>query len=147
MVFDNGLARNFQYPVIIEDSYSRAVEYEIVEDSDGYGGTIKQVWEYKLDDTEPTVNSFSPFVSGAGELENGNRLIVAGGIGASQVKKALNGAYDGPVGALLVEVDPSDNSVKNRLLMKRQNDDFASRTGFSVYRAYRFELIANIKNL
>lgn len=139
MIFDNGYARNFSIPVISADSYNRAVEYEIVEDTDGYGGTIKQVWEYKLDDADPVVNNFSPFVSGASELENGNRLIVSGGIGVPVIGKQV-GEYNGPKGALLIEVDPADNSVVNRVFLNRQNDDFPQKSGFSVYRAYRFEL-------
>ncbi|HRZ79953.1 MAG TPA: aryl-sulfate sulfotransferase [bacterium] len=142
MVFDNGLARNFRYPVIERNSYSRAVEYEIIEDADGCGGTIRQAWEYKLDDTDPSVNYFSPYVSNVSELENGNRLIVSGSIGISFVNYILEGDYEGFAGALLVEVDPSDNSVKNSVFMKRAGSDLSKKAVFSVYRAYRFELEA-----
>lgn len=144
LIYDNGLARNFSNPVITLDSYSRAVEYEIVPDTDGHGGTIKQVWEYKLDTADPNVYNFSPVVSGTSALENGNRLLVAGSVGNRMVKGIFPDGYEGPIGALLVEVDPSDNTVVNRVFLNRQNDEFPNKVGLSVYRAHRFELVYEI---
>ena len=80
MMFDNGLARNFSFPPISQNHYSRVVEYKIVPDKDGYGGTIQQIWEYKLE-SDPMWYAMSLIVSSALELENGNRLITSGSIG------------------------------------------------------------------
>ncbi len=146
MVFDNGLARNFGYPPIYSTHYSRAVEYEITPDKeDGYGGTVKQVWEYVLQN-DPMWYSLSIVVSGANEIENGNRLITSGSIGSSFFPDQLKVMYgDGPVGALIVEVDPKDNTELNQLFFKRYIDDEYPNTQFSAYRAYRFELSAKLR--
>lgn len=145
LIYDNGLTRNFSIPTMSLDSYSRSVEYEIVPDTDGHGGTIKQVWEYKLDTETPSVYNFSPNVSGTSALENGNRLIVAGSIGNAQVQKLFNDGYEGPRGSLILEIDPTDNSVVNRVFLNRQNDDFPEKVGLSVYRACRFELVFEVE--
>jgi len=52
---------------------------------------------------------------------------------------------DGPVGALIVEVDPKDNTELNQLFFKRYIDDEYPNTQFSAYRAYRFELSAKLR--
>jgi len=145
LIYDNGLTRNFSIPTVSLDSYSRAVEYEIVEDTDGYGGTIKQVWEYKLDTETPNVYNFSPIVSATSALVNGNRLVVAGSIGNAAVRGLFEDGYEGPRGSLLVEIDPTDNRVVNRVFLNRQNDDFPEKVGLSVYRAQRFELVFEIE--
>ena len=141
MVFDNGLARNFIYPPVFSDHYSRAVEYEIVPDeTDGYGGTVKQVWEYVLED-DPMWYSMSLIVSGANELDNGNRLIASSSIGTSFIPDQLRILYgNGPVGALIIEVDPSDNTELNRMFFSRYIDDEYPNPQFSAYRACRFSL-------
>ena len=141
MVFDNGLARNFSYPPMFSDKYSRAVEYEIVPDSeDGYGGTVKQVWEYILED-DPMWYSLGIVVSNACELENGNRLITSGSIGSSFYPDQLQMLYgEGPIGALIVEVDPTDNTELNRMFFTRYIDDDHPNAEFSAYRAYRLNL-------
>lgn len=141
MIFDNGLARNFSYPPIFTDMYSRAVEYEIVPDSeDGYGGTVKQVWEYVLEN-DPMWYSMSIVVSSASELENGNRLLVSGSIGTSFLASQLAALYgEGPRGALIIEVDPTDNTELNRMFFSRYIDDDSPNAQFSAYRGYRFNL-------
>jgi len=144
LIYDNGLTRNFSIPTISVDSYSRSVEYEIVPDTDGHGGTIRQVWEYKLDDETPSVYNFSPIVSATSALDNGNRLVVAGSIGNGAVKAIFENGYEGPIGALIIEVDPTDNQVVNRVFLNRQNDDFPNTVGLSVYRAQRFELVFEV---
>lgn len=145
MIFDNGLARNFSYPPIFTGHYSRAVEYEIVPDSgDSYGGTVKQVWEYVLEN-DPMWYSMSVVVSGANELDNGNRLITSGSIGTSFFPDQLKMLYgDGPIGAMIVEVDPTDNTEINRLFFSRYIDDEYPNTEFSAYRSYRFDLKSQI---
>jgi arylsulfate sulfotransferase len=141
MIFDNGLARNFSYPPMFPDKFSRAVEYEIVPDSeDGYGGTVKQVWEYILEN-DPMWYSLSIVVSNACELDNGSRLITSGSIGSSFYPDQLAAMYGkGPRGTMVVEVDPADNTELNRLFFNRYIDDEYPNTEFSSYRGYRFNL-------
>lgn len=146
MVFDNGLARNFGFPPISKNSYSRAVEFEIVPDkTDGYGGTVKQVWEYVIEES-PLWYGFSPVIGGASELENGNRLIVSGAVGSSFIPDQLKPSYDeGPMGALIIEVDPKTNTELNRLLFRRYIDADYPQNEFSAYRGFRFELKGVLK--
>jgi arylsulfate sulfotransferase len=147
MLFDNGLARNFSFPPISASHYSRAVEYKIVPDSEngGYGGTIQQIWEYVIEE-EPSWYGFSPVVSNVDKLENGNRLIVSGSLGSSFIPSMLRPMYgEGPVGALVIEVDPDLNIEKNRLFFKRFVDEEYVVTEFSIYRAHRFELVVKVK--
>jgi len=75
LVFDNGYIRDF----IPLPSFSRVIEYRVSEDnSDGYGGTVQQVWEY----IPGTGNEyFSPVAGSVNELENGNRLVCFGSAG------------------------------------------------------------------
>ena len=145
MLFDNGLARNFEFPPISQNHYSRVVEYKITPDKDGYGGTIQQIWEYVLND-DPMWYSMSLIVSGANELENGNRLITSGSLGSSFIPEMFRSAYgDGPTGAFIVEIDPEDNSEKNRIKLDRYIDDDYPINEFSAFRAYRFEISASLK--
>jgi arylsulfate sulfotransferase len=147
MLFDNGLTRNFTFPPFSPNHYSRAVEYEIVPDpTDGYGGTIRQVWDFVIEE-DPLWYGFSPVVSNVEELQNGNRLIVSGSLGSGFYPDVLRQMYgDGPVGALIIEVDPSDSSEKNRLLFERIKGE-EQIPEFSIYRAYRFELTGvNVSN-
>ncbi len=146
MLFDNGMARNFSFPPFSPNHYSRAVEYEIIPDeTDGYGGTIRQVWEYVIEEA-PLWYGFSPVVSNVEELGNGNRLIVSGSLGSGFYPDPLKQMYgDGPVGALVIEVDPEDNSEKNRLFFERYIDADYPITEFTVYRAHRFELIMKVE--
>ena len=146
MLFDNGLARNFGLIPISQNHYSRVVEYKITPDKDGYGGTIQQIWEYVLKD-DPMWYSMSIIVSGANELENGNRLITSGSLGSSFIPEMFRKAYgDGPVGAFIVEVDPKDNSEKNRITLDRYIDDDYPINEFSAFRAFRFKISATLKN-
>ena len=146
MLFDNGLSRNFEFPPISMYHFSRVVEYKIVPDKDGYGGTIQQIWEYVLEN-DPMWYSMSLIVSGANELENGNRLITSGSIGSSFIPELFRKQYgDGPVGALIIEIDPKDNSEKNRIKLDRYIDDDYPINEFSAFRAYRFEISASLKN-
>ena len=145
MLFDNGLARNFGFPPISMYHYSRVVEYKIVPDKDGYGGTIQQIWEYVLND-DPMWYSMSLIVSGANELENGNRLITSGSLGSSFIPEMFRKQYgEGPVGAFIVEIDPKDNSEKNRITLDRYIDDDYPVNEFSAFRVYRFEISASLR--
>lgn len=145
MIFDNGLSRNFEFPPISQNHFSRVVEYKIVPDKDGYGGTIQQIWEYVLEN-DPMWYSMSLIVSGANELENGNRLVTSGSLGSSFIPEMFRKAYgDGPTGAFIVEIDPKDNSEKNRITLDRYIDDNYPINEFSAFRAYRFEILATLK--
>lgn len=143
LVFDNGLGRNFGLP-FGPAAYSRAVEYEIGEDeADGYGGTVRQVWEYKLEaGGDPPWHAMSALVSNVNELPGGTRLVVSGAIGSSFTLDTALGKYDGPYGALVIEVDPSDNSERHRLWFERVVDAAHPPPEFSVYRATRLDLYA-----
>lgn len=146
LMFDNGLGRNFEFPPISQNHFSRAVEYKITPDKDGYGGTIQQIWEYVLED-DPMWYSMSLIVSGISELDNGNRLITSGSIGSSFIPAIFRTAYgDGPVGAFIIEVDPKDNTEKNRLTLTRYIDDDYPINEFSAFRAFRFEISASPRN-
>jgi len=147
LIFDNGLARNFTYPPVSQNHYSRAVEFEITSDeTDGYGGTVKQVWEYIINE-DPLWYGLGLIVGSASELENGNRLIVSGSIGSTFIPDLLRPFYgEGPIGALIIEVDPKTNTEANRMFLKRYIDDTDyPNTEFSAYRANRFELIGVLK--
>ncbi len=147
LVFDNGLGRNYSYPPISPNHYSRVVEYKITPDkSDGYGGTVKQVWEYIINE-DPLWYGLGLIVGSASELENGNRLIVSGSIGSTFIPDLLRPFYgEGPIGALIIEVDPKTNTEANRMFLKRYIDDTDyPNTEFSAYRANRFELIGVLK--
>ncbi len=137
LLLDNGLGRNFGMP-FSSQHYSRAVEYEIVEDaSDGYGGTVRQVWEYRLGG-EPPWHELSVMVGDVDALDNGHRLVVSGAIGSSFMLGTALEAYDGPHGALIVEVDPNTNEELHRLWLGRPADELPI-TQFSVYRASRVD--------
>lgn len=146
MAFDNGLARNFSFPPISQNHYSRAAEFEIITDTaDGKGGTVRQVWEHKIEES-PLWYGMSPLVSNVSELENGNILIVSGAIGTSVMTDLLRTMYgNGPVGAIIMEVDPFTGNEKNRLVFSRYIDDNYPINEFSIYRAYRFDLNAKVK--
>jgi hypothetical protein len=138
LLFDNGLGRNFGLP-FGPQSYSRAAEYEIVADAtDGYGGTVRQVWEYRLT-ADPPWHAFSALVSNVNELPGGARLVTSGAIGSSFILNTRLGTYDGPIGALVVEVDPRDNSELHRLRFDRLVDVDHPPPEFSVYRAARVD--------
>lgn len=78
LVFDNGYMRDFG---LAQPFYSRVVEYQVNEDNtDGYGGTVQQVWEYLPEDQ---YGFFCPTVGSVSELENGNRLLCFSSIGFS----------------------------------------------------------------
>ena len=146
MIFDNGLSRNFEFPPISAKHFSRVVEYKITPDKDGYGGTIQQIWEYILEN-DPMWYSMSLIVSGANELENGNRLITSGSLGSSFIPEMFRKQYgDGPTGAFIIEIDPKDNSEKNKITLDRYIDDDYPINEFSAFRAYRFEISASLKN-
>ncbi|HNW83757.1 MAG TPA: aryl-sulfate sulfotransferase [bacterium] len=145
MMFDNGLARNFSFPPISQTHYSRAAEFEIIEDVDGKGGTVRQVWEHVINES-PLWYGMSPLVSNVSELDNGNILIASGAIGTSVMTDLLRTLYgNGPVGAIIMEVDPFTGNEKNRLVFSRYIDDNYPINEFSIYRAYRFDMNSKVK--
>ncbi|QQR91403.1 MAG: aryl-sulfate sulfotransferase [Myxococcales bacterium] len=138
-LFDNGLNRNFGAPMS-SGSYSRAVEYEVTPDSsDGFGGTVKQVWQYRLS-VEADWYGFSPIVSDVDELANGHRLIVFGALGSSILLGQWADAYgSGPKGALITEIDPSTDEELHTLSFERTILDNYPNTELSIYRAERMD--------
>ena len=148
MVFDNGLGRNFSFPPISQTHYSRAVSFEIIPDAeDGKGGTVRQVWEHRIEES-PLWYGMSPLVSNVSELDDGNILIVSGAIGTSVMTDLLKILYgDGPVGAMILEVDPTTGTELNRIVFSRYIDDNYPVNEFSVYRGYRFVLSASVRDL
>lgn len=136
LLFDNGLGRSFGLP-FSRDAYSRAVEYEVVEDpTDGYGGTVRQVWEFRVP-ADPSWHAMSVMAGDVDALPNGNRLVVSGSVGSSFLLDTPLEDYDGPHGALILEVDPQDNRVRHRLWLGRPEG--IPITEFSVYRASRVD--------
>ena len=147
IMFDNGLGRNFSFPPISQNHYSRAVAFEIIPDTgDGKGGTVRQVWEYRIEES-PLWYGMSPLVSNVSELDSGNILIVSGAIGTSVMTDLLKILYgDGPVGAMILEIDPTTGNELNRLFFSRYIDDDYPVNEFSAYRGYRFQLNAEIRD-
>ena len=73
LLFDNGFGREFG---AASEEYSRAVEYSILENPSGKGGTVSQIWQYGK---ERGKEMFSPFMSDVDYLENtSTRLITSG---------------------------------------------------------------------
>ncbi|MBI9106959.1 MAG: aryl-sulfate sulfotransferase [Spirochaetales bacterium] len=149
VIFDNGFSRNF-IPFVTKKSFSRAVIYRLERSLDGYGGRVRQIWEYKLEDNW---KGFSLFLGETEELENGNILIDFGGLGkADNVLKYFNPDIDPSIlindfpsyltdveeNVVIVEVEPRpDGSTKEifRLSFK------ASEKGtVGSYRASKFNL-------
>lgn len=146
MMFDNGLARNFSFPPISQDHYSRAAAFEITADAvDGKGGAVRQVWEHVINES-PLWYGMSPLVGNVAELESGNILIVSGAVGTSVMTDVLRILYgDGPVGAIIMEVDPFTGTEKNRLFFSRYIDDNFPVNEFSAYRAYRISMFCRLR--
>ncbi len=141
MLFDNGLTRNFE----ASPDFSRAVEYEIIEDESGYGGTARQVWEYIVKEDEP-LQGWSIVVSSVYELQNGNRVVTSGSIASSILPDFFFAIYgDGPIGAYIVEVDPVTNEEPHSLLIERYIDETFPNSAFSVYRSKRVNITEGIK--
>jgi hypothetical protein len=143
LIFDNGLGRNFDRIPISPDSYSRAVEYAVVENTtSGMGGTIQQVWEHRLVN-DPSWYSFSAVVGDVEEMANGHRLLVAGAVGTSLMSDAMQTAYgDGPRGALIVEVDPATDQEVHRIFLRRTVLPDYPLTELTAYRATRIDAYA-----
>jgi hypothetical protein len=139
LVFDNGLARNFEVVPVSQESYSRAVEYEVTEDTDGFGGTVKQVWQHALKNN-PMWYSFSPLIGDVDLLPNGHRLITSGAIGSSLLPEMFQAAYgDGPRGALIVEVDPASGKELHTLALERRVLKNYPLTELTAYRSERID--------
>ncbi len=139
LLFDNGLSRNFAYPPISPNTFSRAVEFKVSENKSGFGGTVSQVWQYVLGD-KPSWFYASLIVSDVDELQNGNILITSGAIGSSfmiQNEQLKNLYGDGPKGAFIVEVNPKNNKEVFSMFLHRIISDDFKNTPFSIYRSER----------
>lgn len=97
MAFDNGYGRYFsKLPPEGEESFSRAVEYEV----DETNMTVRQVWQYGKERGD---EFYAPARSSTAYLpQTGNRLI-----GSAM----LNDFGGGKFGARIVEVDPNTQDV------------------------------------
>lgn len=73
LLFDNGFGRNFGSS---STDYSRAVEYSIVENHNGVGGTVNQIWQYGK---ERGKEMFAPFISDVDYLDNTSSIIITAG--------------------------------------------------------------------
>jgi hypothetical protein len=112
LLYDNGNGRPGVTP------YSRAVQYEI----DDEAGTATEVWEFRS-----TVNgqpAYAQFVGDADRMDNGNVLIVDGG---------LVGTIDG-VSVQIVEVVPDDSPTGGTVAFRIS---VVGGVGWAVYRAER----------
>jgi arylsulfate sulfotransferase len=140
LVFDNGLARNFEPVPISQGSFSRAVEYEVTEDeTDGFGGTVRQVWQHVLKN-DPMWYSFSPLIGDVDVLPDGHRVITSGAIGSSLMPDLFQSLYgDGPRGALIVEVDPASGEEVHTLALERKVLKDYPLTELTAYRSERLD--------
>jgi arylsulfate sulfotransferase len=144
ILFDNGLARNFNP---MQPSFSRVAEYEIIEDKSGYGGTVRQVSEYIIREDKP-LEGWSIVVSEVDELNNGNWLITSGSLGSVLLPDMFFTMYgNGPIGAYIVEYDPVSGEKAHSLTLRRFITDDHPNAPFSVYRSERINLVEGMKPL
>ena len=138
LLFDNGFSRGFR--AIREDSFSRAVLFQVVPDDDGFGGTVTQTGEYILK-SDPPWHRFSAMVSDVDELANGNLLITLGGLGSGLYPPPIRARYgNGPRGAYIAEVASTTGEEQHSLLIERVIDDNHPNGPFTAYRAERINL-------
>ena len=132
MLFDNGFGRNFGNSV---NNYSRAVEYNIIENSNNIGGHISQVWEYGKERGD---EMFSPIISDVDFLEKTNTIYITSGSLAFELNyedsynNKLTRDIDKKIRARMIELDYSKN-VKFEMILKT---DFFS----AVYRSEKINL-------
>lgn len=126
LIYDNGNGRESlaegQLP------YSRVVQYELDEET----MVASEVWEYR--GAEPY---YAPFLGDADRLDNGNVLIVDGGLVADPVAPVI--ALHNHKQARLREVTP-DGEVVFELLTPGFDVSAAVGRSWSVYRAERVQL-------
>lgn len=139
LLYDNGNHRSYDDPLPPEESYSRAVEYEIDENS----GRVRQLWQYGR---ERGSELFTPFIGDADYLENGNRLVTFGGIsrdlrGGPRALFDLEAqeVNDMKISAHVVEVT-ADRPARVVMEIIFEDEDDSSWAGYRVYRAERMPL-------
>ncbi len=141
ILFDNGLARNFDP---MNPSFSRVAEYEIIEDESGYGGTVRQVSEYIIREDEP-LEGWSIVVSDVDELPDGNWLVTSGSLGSVLFPDMFFMMYgNGPIGAYIAEYDPVAEKVMFSLTLRRHISDDHPNSPFSAYRSEKINLLDGI---
>ncbi len=124
LIYDNGNGRYSNKENVA--LYSRAVEYNI----DEVNMTVEQVWEYLPAETP----NYSPFVGDANRLENGNILVVNGGLVDDPDLH-----YTEPTNlksARITEIIPGDPIQKAFELTVRDEAE-TDPVGYSIYRAVR----------
>jgi hypothetical protein len=139
IIFDNGNFRAFppQVAATAENSYSRAVEYQI----DAASKTVRQAWSYGNPENEVF---YSPFISEADRLPiTGNVLITDGGRIRDEQGRPSDQIVGGEHWARIVEVTHSDQPEKVfELVVDARGDD--DPIGWAVYRSERLpSLYAN----
>ncbi len=139
LLYDNGNERSYTDPRDPTENYSRAVEFEVDEET----MTIRQIWEYG---TENGSTTFTPFIGDANYLENGNRLVCFGGItknldgDAVEIFDFANNSLNAmKISAKVIEVT-SDYPAREVLVFSFNDPDPTSYAGYRVYQAERYPL-------
>jgi hypothetical protein len=141
LLFDNGNQRSYHVPMPPESSYSRAVEYEVDEDT----RTATQTWSYGSES-----GWYSPVVGNAEYLSNGNRLVCFGGIAHDREGKAVEWIEPSETpglfrnrsvksSAVIVEVS-EDEQPRSLWELVIDDPDRSHFVGYLVYRAHRISL-------
>ncbi|MFO8064803.1 MAG: aryl-sulfate sulfotransferase [Spirochaetota bacterium] len=134
LIYDNGNHRSYEDPLPPGENYSRAVEYEVDESA----GTIREIWQYG---TERGSELFTPFIGDADYLDNGNRLVVFGGIARDLEGRAESlfdldamEVNDMKISARVIEVT-ADQPAEPVLELAFEDDDSETYAGYRVYQA------------
>jgi arylsulfate sulfotransferase len=139
LIYDNGNHRSYEDPLPPSESYSRAVEYRIDEEA----GTVRQIWQYG---TERGSELYTPFIGDADYLENGNRLIVFGG-----VSRNLDGEPQAlfdlermevnrmKISAHIVEVT-AEQPARRVMELVFEDRDMSDYAGYRIYKAEKIQL-------
>lgn len=131
-LFDNGFGRNFGQST---SQYSRAVEYEIVEASNGIGGVVSQKWQYGKERGE---EMFAPIISDVDYIENSDtRLIVAGSTGFElDYTDSINHSISRPLDGIETRIIEVNNSRDVLFEMTLEHPDITGST----YRAEKLQI-------
>ncbi|MFO7849073.1 MAG: aryl-sulfate sulfotransferase [Spirochaetia bacterium] len=139
LLYDNGNERSYDNPVLPEDNYSRAVEYEV----DSETMEVRQIWEFGR---RYGSELFTPFIGDARYLSNGNRLICFGGITRSLQGEPMelfdfenNEVNTMKVSARIIETD-SSMPAREVLSVYLEDPDQESYRGYRSYRAEKLPM-------
>ena len=101
LLFDNGFGRNFGNA---SHDYSRVVEYSIVGNENGVGGTVSQIWEYGKERGD---EMFSPVISDVDYLEKTSSILITSG------STALDYNY---IDSLNITFKPNISEIETRII-------------------------------